>query len=59
MSRKIIIAYPRFKEFKDLAVAGDNVHEAMDFRLADAVRYIEEMDRQIERHFLKIHVNPL
>lgn len=28
----------------------DNVHEAMDFRLADAARYIEEMDRQIERH---------
>ena len=22
----------------------------MDFRLADAARYIEEMDRQIERH---------
>lgn len=28
----------------------DNVHEAMDFRLASAERYIEEMDKQIERH---------
>lgn len=28
----------------------DNVHEAIDFRLASAERYIEEMDKQIERH---------
>ena len=25
MARKIINAYPRFKEFNDLAMAGDNV----------------------------------
>ena len=28
----------------------DNVHEAIDFRLASSERYIEEMDKQIERH---------
>ena len=34
MSRKIINAYPRFKEFNDLAMAGDNVaavRKGLDF----------------------------
>ena len=34
MSRKIINAYPQFKEFNDLAMAGDNVaavRKGLDF----------------------------
>ena len=51
MAQKEIAEIEAMEAYDDYCLAFfDNVHEAMDFRLADAARYIEEMDRQIERH---------
>lgn len=51
MAQKEIAGIEAMEAYDDYCLAFfDNVHEAMDFRLADAARYIEEMDRQIERH---------
>ena len=51
MAQREIAEIEAMEAYDDYCLAFfDNVHEAMDFRLADAARYIEEMDRQIERH---------
>ncbi|MGN0221587.1 MAG: hypothetical protein ACI4BA_05630, partial [Prevotella sp.] len=51
MAQKEIAEIEAMEAYDDYCLAFfDNVHEALDFRLADAARYIEEMDRQIERH---------
>ena len=51
MAQKEIAGIEAMEAYDDYCLAFfDNVHEAMDFRLADAARYIEEIDKQIERH---------
>ena len=51
MARKEVVEIEAMEAYDDYCLAFfDNVHEAIDFRLASAERYIEEMDKQIERH---------
>ncbi len=51
MARKEIAEIEAMEAYNDCCLAFfDNVHEAIDFRLASSERYIEEMDKQIERH---------
>ena len=50
-AQKEIVEIEAMEAYDDYCLAFfDNVHEAIDFRLASAERYIEEMDKQIERH---------
>ena len=52
VQRKIINAYPRFKEFNDLAAAGDNVaavRKGLDF-----LRFV---GRDYRKDYLRLMVN--